>query len=480
MIWMGAGDDCRQPDGEDSVRYRSCGRTTTPLAEKYNRPVPRYTSYPTAPFWKEGPDLSQWKSAVAERMGLCNRTQGISLYVHLPFCESLCIYCGCNKKITTNHKVEEEYLEALFREWDIYLDLMGEAPVIRELHLGGGTPTFFSPDNLERLVSGLLRRGVIHEDHAFSIEGHPNNTTFDHLERLAALGFRRISYGVQDLNPEVQRIVHRIQPFERLEDATVMARAAGFTGVNFDIIYGLPAQSRDHLRLTLLQSVGLRPDRLAFYSYAHTPWVSCSQRLIDERLLPKPEEKLALYSLGREFLASAGYFNIGMDHFALPSDELYRAWRNNTLHRNFMGYTTQNSGMLIGLGMSAISDTGAVFAQNDKTLAGYYRGVRGGRLPVMKGYFLNEEDAVFRRHILDIACEGFTFLNPGWSAVYREWSLPLLRELEEDGLVELDGSCVRLTAEGFPFLRHVCKAFDLHLLRGEKAGGIGCVRGARL
>jgi len=424
--------------------------------------------------------LQAWENNVAERVEACNTKEGISLYVHLPFCESLCIYCGCNKKITTNHRVEEEYIEALFREWDMYLSVMGEAPVIRELHLGGGTPTFFSPENLERLVSGLLERAVVHEDYAFSIEGHPNNTTRDHLKRLYGLGFRRISYGVQDLNPEVQRIIHRVQPFERLEEATIAARDAGFTGINFDIIYGLPAQSRDHLRLTLLQSESLRPDRLAFYSYAHTPWISCSQRLIDERLLPGPEEKLALYSQGREFLASAGYINIGMDHFALPSDDLYKAWRKGQLHRNFMGYTTQNSGMLIGLGMSAISDTGTAFAQNDKTLAGYYRGVRAGRLPVMKGYFLSEEDRVFRRHILDIACKGYTFLEPRWLDLYREWTRPYLQELEEDGLVVVEGACVRLTAEGFPFLRHACKAFDLHLLRSERAGAIGCVRGARL
>lgn len=454
--------------------------TTTSLAEKYNLPVPRYTSYPTAPFWREAPDLRAWEINVAGRAKQCDQAQGISLYVHLPFCESLCIYCGCNKKITTNHRVEEEYIEALFREWDMYLAIIGEAPVIRELHLGGGTPTFFSPENLERLVSGLLKRAVVHEDYAFSIEGHPNNTTREHLERLYGLGFRRISYGVQDLNPEVQRIIHRIQPFERLEEATTAARDAGFTGVNFDIIYGLPAQSQEHLKLTLLQSASLRPDRLAFYSYAHTPWISCSQRLIDERLLPKPEEKLALYSLGREFLASAGYFNIGMDHFALSTDELYKAWRKGTLHRNFMGYTTQNSGMLIGLGMSAISDTGTAFAQNDKTLAGYYRGVRAGRLPVAKGYFLSEEDLVFRRHILDIACKGYTFLEPRWLDLYREWTRPYLQQLEEDGLVVVEGSCVRLTGEGFPFLRHVCKAFDLHSLRGERAGAIGCMRGARL
>ncbi|WP_431209558.1 radical SAM protein [Puia sp. P3] len=237
-----------------------------------------------------------------------------------------------------------------------------------------GERLLFSPANLERLVKGLLERAVVHEDYAFSIEGHPNNTTYEHLETLFGLGFRRISYGVQDLNPEVQRIIHRIQPFERLQEATLAAREAGFTGVNFDIIYGLPAQSREHLRLTLLQSVSLRPDRLAFYSYAPYAVGQLFAAADRRTAIAESRREAGIVFPGREFLASAGYFNIGMDHFALPMDELYRAWRGNSLHRNFMGYTTQNSGMLIGLGMSAISDTGTAFAQNDKTLGAITRG----------------------------------------------------------------------------------------------------------
>jgi oxygen-independent coproporphyrinogen-3 oxidase len=446
------------------------------LLQKYNQPVPRYTSYPTVPFWKDQIEVLQWKEAFRERFAECNRTDGISLYIHLPFCESLCIYCGCNKKITTNHKVEEEYLLALFEEWDMYRDMMEHPPVIREIHLGGGTPTFFSPDNLDRLISGLLEGSVVHPDHSFSVEGHPNNTTKEHLDRLHGLGFRRISYGVQDLNPEVQAAIHRIQPFENLRRATEDARTSGFTGVNFDLIYGLPRQTPERLHHTIAQSVSLRPDRLAFYNYAHTPWMNCSQRLIDEQDLPSPADKMELYERGKQWLQEAGYTNIGMDHFSLESDELYKAWRENRLHRNFMGYTTQASGMLLGLGVSSISDLSSAFAQNDKTLTGYYRSVGEGELAVQKGFFLSPEDQVFRWHILDIACKGYTVFDSAWTAVLEEWTMPRLRELEADGLVDLGEKGVNLTEEGRPFLRHACKAFDLHLLRDERNRGDAAIR----
>ena len=448
----------------------------TSLVQKYDRPVPRYTSYPTVPFWKEPLDPSRWKENFRERFAECTGAGGISLYIHLPFCESLCTYCGCNKKITTNHRVENEYIRTVFQEWDLYCQLMDQPPRIREIHLGGGTPTFFSPENLERLVSGILKVAVIHPDHAFSIEGHPNNTTNEHLRALAALGFRRISYGVQDLNRDVQEAIHRIQPFENLERATAEARANGFTAVNFDLIYGLPKQDEGRLKHTVFQSASLRPDRLAFYSYAHTPWLNCGQRLIQEEDLPSPETKLALYESGKTWLTGLGYANIGMDHFALPADELYQAWASGNLHRNFMGYTTKGSGLLLGLGVSAISDTGTGFAQNDKTLANYYRRIGTGELAVQKGYFLDEEDRVFRKHILDIACQGHTQVDPAWSELLEEWTFPVLRDLAADGIVRIEGSRISLADAGRPYLRHVCKAFDLHLLRDERLRGNTALR----
>ncbi|GGA94808.1 oxygen-independent coproporphyrinogen III oxidase [Puia dinghuensis] len=438
------------------------------LLASYNQPVPRYTSYPTVPFWKENLDPHSWRRDLIAGFARCNEKEGISLYLHLPFCESLCIYCGCNKKITTNHNVEEQYLDAILKEWSMYREMMEHPPVIRELHLGGGTPTFFSPGNLHRLVSTILAGAVVHPEHAFSIEGHPNNTTREHLDVLYALGFRRISYGVQDLNPEVQLAIRRWQPFERLSEATEAARDAGFTAVNFDLIYGLPLQTPERLRHTIDLSLSLRPDRIAFYSYAHTPSVNCAQRLIDSAQLPSPEEKLYLYQLGKVLLEEQGYANIGMDHFALPADELFIAWKDNRLHRNFMGYTTQHSGMLLGLGVSAISDLGMAYAQNDKSLAGYYRAIAEGRLAISRGYRLTAEDMVFKRYILDIACKGYTRLDPAWTALLQEWTLPRLQELQKDGLVTLNEERVALTEAGRPFLRHVCKAFDLVLLRDER------------
>ena len=287
--------------------------------------------------------------------------------------------------------------------------------------------------------------------------------------------------GSRTLNPDVQRAIHRVQPFERLSEATRQARAYGFTSINFDLIYGLPLQTLERLQFTILQSIRLRPDRLAFYSYAHTPSVNCGQRLIREEDLPGAAQKLELYQQGKNWLNQLGYTNIGMDHFALPEDELNKAWQNKTLHRNFMGYTTQTGGMLLGLGVSSISDTGVAFAQNDKVLAHYYRRIAAGQLAVQKGHFLTDEDRVFRRHILDIACQGQTIFDTAWSAVLQEWTFPVLGELAVDGIVELDDEHVRLTEAGRPFLRHVCKAFDLHLLRdGRNRGGaeLRCGRSA--
>ncbi|HLX67021.1 MAG TPA: hypothetical protein VKR41_08485, partial [Puia sp.] len=289
--------------------------------------------------------------------------------------------------------------------------------------------------------------------------------------RLYQLGFRRVSYGVQDLNPEVQRAIHRTQSFETLRCATEEARASGFTAVNFDLIYGLPLQTLERLQFTILQAASLRPDRLAFYSYAHTPSLNCAQRLIREEDLPSGAAKLELYHQGKHWLTQLGYTNIGMDHFALPGDELHKAWLDKTLHRNFMGYTTQAGGMLLGLGVSAISDTGSAFAQNDKVLALYYRRIAAGQLAIQKGYFLSEEDRVFRQYILDIACQGYTVFDPAWTSVLNEWTLPELRKLAVDGIVELNDRQVSLTETGRPFLRHVCKAFDLHLLRNERNHG---------
>ena len=437
------------------------------LIRKYNRPVPRYTSYPTVPFWKEKLETETWASAFEEKSEERINEGGISLYIHLPFCESLCTYCGCNKKITTNHNVEEEYLEALEKEWLLYLKIMKKPPLIREIHLGGGTPTFFSPKNLSQLLDFILQDSVRHPQHEFSIEGHPNNTTIEHLETLHNLGFRRISYGVQDLDPEVQRVINRFQPFENLKFATEMAREFGFTSVNFDLIYGLPLQTIDGVSRTIEKVLSLKPDRIAYYSYAHVPWTSKSQRLFDESDLPAPEEKLKLYLRGKEMLLNHGYADIGMDHFALPSDDLYKAWKEKKLHRNFMGYTTQHTELLLGLGVSAISDTGNAFAQNKKTLHEYYTSIKEGELPIQKGYILSEEDMSFRKYILNLACMGETKFRAEDIPLLGLKVFPKLSVLEEDRLIEWDLTGVRLTKQGHYFIRNICSAFDLYLERED-------------
>jgi len=437
------------------------------LLNKYNVPVPRYTSYPTVPHWKENIDVAEWMDVFRGDFGRCDPGKGISLYIHLPFCESLCTYCGCNKKITGNHSVEEAYIAAIHDEWKLYKALMNKAPVIRELHLGGGTPTFFSPENLRRLLQSVLDDAIIPADREFSFEGHPNNTTGEHLQALYELGFRRVSYGVQDNDPEVQRIINRVQPVENVKNATETARDIGYKSVNFDLIYGLPRQTIDSISRTIAQTISLRPDRIAFYSYAHVPWTSKGQRLFDENDLPSASDKLSMYQAGKQLLVSSGYHDIGMDHFALAHDDLYIAQQEGRLHRNFMGYTTQGTDILLGLGVSAISTVPGAYMQNDKVLHNYYTDINSDRIPVKKGVFLTEEDRRFGSYIKDINCNGgTTFLAADMEAI-TEYVLPLLNELEADGLVELNGRTVTVTATGRNFIRNICSAFDLGLVRNS-------------
>lgn len=431
------------------------------LLAKYNREVPRYTSYPTVPFWQDLIQSETYFQDFQRQFSSYNKPEGISLYLHLPFCETLCSYCGCNKIITANHSVEEEYLRAIHSEWHRYRSLMDATPVIRELHVGGGTPTYFSPENLRKLLTDLFEIADLHPGGEFSVEGHPNNTTRSHLKLLNSFGFRRISFGVQDHDPEVQRIINRIQPYENVKKATAAARESGFHSVNYDLIYGLPRQTEKSIEKTVLDTIALKPDRIAFYSYAHVPWKARSQRLYNENDLPSPAQKLAFYTLARELFLASGYKDIGMDHFALPSDGLYKAYMDGRLHRNFMGYTTAYTHFLLGLGVSAISDTGTAYAQNEKKLSDYYRRLNQSAFPVVRGYLLNETEISFRKYILDIACKGKTTLNPGHKDLLEKHVLPELREMEADGLVARQNEELRVTETGRMFLRNICHAFDL-------------------
>ncbi|WP_158844354.1 oxygen-independent coproporphyrinogen III oxidase [Algibacter sp. L1A34] len=440
------------------------------LVDKYNISGPRYTSYPTVPYWNnETFSLNQWKQSLIQSFKESNSKEGISLYIHLPFCESLCTFCGCNKRITKQHSVESPYINAVLREWDLYLELFDEKPIIKELHLGGGTPTFFSPEHLKLLINGIIKRSVLADNYEFSFEGHPNNTTREHLQALFDVGFRRVSYGVQDYNETVQKAIHRIQPFENVKRATELAREVGYTSVGHDIIFGLPFQTIDHVKSTILKTKELLPDRLAFYSYAHVPWIKGNgQRGFNDQDLPAPELKRKQYELGKQLLAEVGYNEIGMDHFALKTDSLFKSMENGNLHRNFMGYTASKTQAMIGLGVSSISDSWYGFSQNVKGLESYYNLLEDNIIPVYRGHILNEEDLVIRQHILNLMCR---FKTSWMNEELRFPELPdvlvRLKEMEQDGLLTIDKNSIEVTEKGQPFVRNICMAFDLLLQRKQ-------------
>ncbi|XMO85566.1 oxygen-independent coproporphyrinogen III oxidase [Algibacter sp. AS12] len=438
------------------------------LVNKYNIAGPRYTSYPTVPYWsQETFSLKKWKSSLIQSFKESNSEEGISLYIHLPFCESLCTFCGCNKRITKQHNVESPYINAVLKEWHLYLELFDEKPIIKELHLGGGTPTFFSPENLKRLITFILNTSKLAPHHEFSFEGHPNNTTREHLQALYDVGFRRVSYGVQDYNPTVQKAIHRIQPFENVKEATELAREIGYTSVGHDIIFGLPFQTLQHVEETILKTKALLPDRLAFYSYAHVPWIKGNgQRGFDDADLPSADLKRKQYELGKELLAEVGYKEIGMDHFALTTDSLFTSMINGDLHRNFMGYTASKTQAMIGLGVSSISDSWYGFSQNVKGVESYYNLLKDNIIPVYRGHILNDEDLVIRKHILNLMCQFETsWTNEKLNFNDLPDTLIKLKEMEKDGLLNIYSNKIEVTQKGQPFVRNICMAFDVLLQR---------------
>lgn len=437
------------------------------LVQKYNVPGPRYTSYPSVPYWDlDAFSGKQWKDSLRKSFEESNATEGISLYIHLPFCESLCTFCGCHKRITKRHEVEEPYISALLKEWQLYRGIMGGRPRIKELHLGGGTPTFFSAANLRLLIEGVFRGADKAPGLECSFEGHPNNTTKEHLQTLYEQGFRRVSFGVQDYNPRVQQAIHRVQPFEHVKRVTQWARELGYTSVGHDLIFGLPLQTTEHIRETISKTRELMPDRLAFYSYAHVPWLKGNgQRGFKDADLPAAQEKREQYELGKELLSEAGYVEIGMDHFALKTDSLHTAMVSGNLHRNFMGYTASKTKLMIGLGVSSISDSWYGFAQNVKQLEEYQHLVSNDIIPVYRGHILNKEDQVIRKHILNLMCTMQTSWDQNTYLPQMDISMEKLAEFKSDGLVETMENGIRITPEGRPFVRNVCMAFDSYLHR---------------
>lgn len=438
------------------------------LTQKYNVPGPRYTSYPTVPYWNEDNfTVEKWKLSFQKAFSESNSQNGISLYIHLPFCESMCTFCGCNKRITKNHSVEEKYIQALLKEWSLYCKLLPEKPSIKEIHLGGGTPTFFSSDNLEHLINGIFSFANKAENYEFSFEGHPNNTTYKQLKKLYDLGFRRVSFGVQDYSEKVQKAINRIQPFHNVAKVTFWAKEIGYKSIGHDIIFGLPFQTIEDVIDTVEKTNSLKPDRLAFYSYAHVPWIKGNgQRGFNEENLPKDAEKRLLYETGKQLLSINGYQEIGMDHFALPTDSLFHSAENKNLHRNFMGYSASKTQLMIGLGVSSISDSWYAFAQNTKNLEDYYQLLEWDQLPIVKGHILDDEDLIIRKHILNLTCELETSWNKN-SLIFKELPdvLISLKEMENDQLIVIEDNKIKITEAGRPFVRNICMAFDLHLKR---------------
>lgn len=439
------------------------------LIDKYNIPGPRYTSYPTVPFWDEaGFSKEKWEQSVIRSFNESNDSEGISIYIHLPFCEALCTFCACHKRITKRHSVETPYIETLLKEWELYLKLFDKKPKIKELHLGGGTPTFFSPKNLEILLKGIFNKAEIAENPEFSFEGHPNNTTKEHLQTLYDLGFRRCSFGVQDYDLKVQKAINRIQPFDNVKNVTEWAREIGYESISHDLVFGLPFQHWDSMENTIRKTMELKPDRLAFYSYAHVPWIKgVGQRGFDENDLPSGEEKRKLYENGKKLLEELGYKEVGMDHFSLESDELYKSMISGKIHRNFMGYSSSKTQLMIGLGMSAISDSWYAFAQNEKSVEDYQTRVENGQIPVFRGHILNEEDLIIRQHILNLMCKLETSWNENSYLPEIQDAIEKLKEMEADGLVELQENSIKITEKGRAFTRNVAMTFDLRMLRNK-------------
>lgn len=438
--------------------------TATELLAKYDVPGPRYTSYPTVPYWQQAPTQEQWLTHVADAISRSREAgQGGALYVHVPFCRTLCHYCGCNTFITKDPKYSDPYVESLRAEWQLYISRLGKVR-IDEVHIGGGTPTYLTPDQLQRMLDGILSFAELPADAELGIEADPRVTTRPQLEVLAKLGFKRLSLGIQDFDEKVQFAVNRYQTVEEVRVVTEHARDLGFTSINYDLIYGLPKQTTESIQTTIDQVRKLRPDRIAFYGYAHVPWMKTYQRRFEDADVPGGAAKRVLYELGRELLLGSQYKEIGLDHFALESDGLWKAYAQGRMHRNFMGYTDRSTMPLFALGTSAIGDTWTAFAQNEKTVPEWSARIAKGELPIVKGHLLDQEDLVLRRHILDVMTRFETTWEP--KALPYFASLPeKLGEMERDGLVELSGSSVKVTQAGQPFVRNVCMALDARLAR---------------
>jgi oxygen-independent coproporphyrinogen-3 oxidase len=445
---------------------------TEELLRRMDRPGPRYTSYPTADRFVEAFTAEHHLQALAQRSdlgGVGGAGAPMSIYVHVPFCESVCYYCACNKIVTRDHGRVAAYLKALEQELDLVCQALGHVPVVSQLHFGGGTPTFLDDAELTSLMDTLRRRVTLLPRGEYSIEIDPRTVTRERLAHLKSLGFNRVSFGVQDFDPQVQQAVHRVQPYEQVEALMRDARELGFESINVDLIYGLPRQTPDSFERTVRQVAGLRPDRIAMYGYAHLPQRFKPQRRIIPVELPVAGDRVTMLSQALAGFVSHGYQYIGMDHFALPDDALAQAKRQGRLHRNFQGYSTQPDCDLIGLGVSAISRVGATYSQNAKTIDEYYDALRTGQLPVVRGLALTRDDLVRRAVIMAIMCHGrlsYESVSLAHLIDFRSYFAPeieSLQDLARDGLVVLHDDGLEVTPLGWYFVRSVAMVFDRHL-----------------
>nr|WP_315260749.1 oxygen-independent coproporphyrinogen III oxidase [uncultured Limnohabitans sp.] len=440
------------------------------LLQRYDVAGPRYTSYPTADRFVEAFGEADYLQALEQRRdGVGAKAYPLSLYVHIPFCESLCYYCACNKIITKHHERGAEYLHYLEREVDLNIAHLGPGQVVSQLHLGGGSPTFLSDAELAQLMAMLRRNFQLAPGGEYSVEIDPRTVTRERLAHLAELGFNRLSFGVQDFEPAVQKAVHRIQPAEQVFDLVAAARELGFESVNADLIYGLPMQTPETFERTLEKITQLRPDRIALYAYAHLPERFKPQRRIHTQDLPPAASKLVMLSSAMRVLVEAGYVYVGMDHFALPNDALAVAKRQGRLHRNFQGYSTQPDCDLIALGVSSIGRVGPTFSQNVKTLDEYYDLLNQGRLPVARGMALSRDDLVRRTVIMALMCQGsvlFESVELAHLVDFKQYfaaEMESLAAMQEQGLLKIDDTGIHVTELGWFFVRGVAMVFDKYL-----------------
>lgn len=433
------------------------------LLKKYDVQVPRYTSYPTVPSWTRTPQQDEW---IADIKHTLNSDQSSwSMYIHLPFCETLCTFCGCNTIITKDHKKEIEYVDLLISEFNLYLEKVPELATkpLKMIHLGGGTPTFLSVAQLQKLINTLFQKITKDQkDFEASIEIDPRRTTYEQLKALKEMGFNRVSLGVQDFNEKVQLLINRVQPFEITKNITDLSRELGYESVNFDLIYGLPAQDLQMIQQTIEKTIELKPDRIAFYSFALVPWIKPAQRLFSDSDLPDSETKRQLYEVAREMFLKAGYIDIGMDHFALKSDQLYAARENKKLHRNFMGYTDKKTDLLLGLGISSISESKTMFHQNEKLLPKYLLQLQQNQLATHRGHILTEVDQKNRSLILRLMTQFELNIE---SQEQFDFIQTRTKEFLNEGLIELTEQKIKVTALGRPFLRNICSIFDEYLVK---------------